>query len=74
MLEVPFLDEIVLEKTRETAHKNVVTVLKTRFGDVPRNLVEEIESVVGEEQLEDLVRSAVVCRDLAEFRRAITRG
>ena len=74
MLEIPFLDEIVMEKTRETAHKDIGTVLKTRFGDVPRDLVEAIESVVDEEQLEDLVRSAVVCPDLATFRRAMTRG
>jgi hypothetical protein len=74
MLEIPFLDEIVMEKTRETAHKNIVTVLKTRFGDVPRDLVEAIESVVDEEQLEDLVRSAVVCPDPAAFRRAMTPG
>ncbi len=31
---------------------------EARFGDVPRDLVEEIESVVDEKQLESLVRSA----------------
>ena len=70
MLEVPFLNEIVMERTRE----NITVFLEARFGDVPRDLVEEIESVVDEKQLESLVRSAGTCRDLAEFRRAMTRG
>ena len=82
MLEVPFVDEIVLEKygsllaekTRGAVHQSIATVLEARFGDVPRDLVKEIESVVDEEQLKSLVRSAGTCRDLAEFRRAMTRG
>jgi hypothetical protein len=84
MLEVPFLDEIVqekygnllAEKTREaaretackTAHQDIVTVLEARFGEVPRDLVEEIEPVVDEEQLKALVRAAGTCPDLAAFR------
>ncbi len=78
MLEIPYLDEIVMEKSREaaraTAHRHLMVLLEARFGDVPRNLVEEIESVVDEKQLESLVRSAGTCPDLAEFRRAMTRG
>ena len=94
MLEVPYLDEIVLERyenllaqktreaaregaregARENAHKYIATVLETRFGDLPRDLVEAIESVVDEKQLKDLVRSAAACPDLAAFRRAMTRG
>ena len=78
MLEVPYLHEIVMEKSREaaraTAHEYIATVLEGRFGDVPRDLVETIESVVNEKQLKDLVRSAGTCPDLAEFRRAIARG
>ena len=61
MLEIPFLNEIVM-------------LLEARFGVVPRDLVEEIESVVNEKQLESLVRSAGTCPDLAEFRRTMTRG
>ncbi len=82
MLEVPFVDEILLEKygsllaekTREAVHRDIATVLEARFGDVPHDLVEEIGSVVDEKQLESLVRSAGTCRDLAEFRRAMTRS
>ena len=78
MLEMPYLNEIVMEKSREAAranaHENIAVVLEARFGDVPRDLVEAIESVVDEKQLKDLVRSTGACRDLAEFRRAMTRG
>ena len=86
MLEVPFMDEILLEKygillaqktreaARETAHQDIATFLEARFGDVPRDLVEAIESVVNEKQLKDLVRSAAACPDLAAFRRAMTQG
>ena len=78
MLEVPYLGEIVIKKSREaplaTAHENIAAFLEARFGDVPRDLVETIESVVDEKQLKDLVQSAAACPDLAAFRRAMTRG
>jgi hypothetical protein len=78
MLEIPFLDEIVKEKSREAARQNaqenIAAFLEARFGDVPGDLVETIESIVDEKQLKDLVRSAGTCHDLAEFRRAMARG
>ncbi len=86
MLEVPFLDEIVMEKTRETvretarktacetAQQNIIAFLDARFGDVPRDLVEEIESIVDEKQLRGLVRSAGSCPDLVAFRSAVARS
>ena len=80
-LEIPHLDEIVMEKSREAAreaarenaHQNIAAFLETRFGDVPRDLVGAIESVVDEKHLKDLVRLAAACPDLAAFRRAMTR-
>ena len=90
MLESPLIDELVMEKygelltekTREaaretaceTAHQYIVVVLEARFGDVPRDLAEEIESVVDEKQLKCLVRSAGACPDLDAFRSAVARG
>jgi hypothetical protein len=73
MLEVPFLDEIVMEKARETAQRYIVAFLEARFGDVPRDLVDEIEAIDDEKQLRGLVRSAGSCPDLEAFRKAITR-
>jgi hypothetical protein len=94
MLEVPFVDEIVMEKygnlltekTREveretarrtaceTAQRSILTVLETRFGEVPPDLVEEIELVDEEEQLQAWTRTAVACRDLDAFRDALARS
>ena len=79
MLEIPFLDEIIMEKTREAAraaareatHENIAMVLEGRFGDVPRDLVEAIASVVDEKRLKGLVRLAGTCPDLVAFRRAV---
>ena len=86
MLESPLIDELVMEKygelltekTRETAcetaHQYLVTVLEARFGDVPRDLTEEIESVVDGKQLKCLVRTTVACPDLDAFRGALARS
>jgi hypothetical protein len=75
MLKVPFLDEIVKEKTQEaaceTARENLVTVLEARFGNVPRDLTDEIGSIGDAKQLKSLVRSAVACPDLDAFRDAL---
>ena len=61
MLEVPYLDEIVMEKTREAVHQDIATVLEARFGDVPRDLVEQIEWSSTKSNLRGLVRSAGTC-------------
>ena len=86
MLESPLIDELVIEKygelltektreaARETAHQYIVTVLEARFGDLPRDLAEEIESVVDGKQLKGLVRTAVACPDLDAFRGALPRS
>jgi hypothetical protein len=74
MLEVPFLDEIVMEKTRETAQQNIVSFLEARFGDVPGDVVEGIESIDDHAQLKGLVRLAASCPDLAAFRDAVVQG
>jgi len=78
--------ELLTEKTREaareamretaceTAHQYIVTFLEARFGEVPRDLAEEIESVVNEKQLKGLVRTAASCPDLAAFRSEVARG
>jgi hypothetical protein len=69
-----FLREDIREAARATAHENIAAFLEARFGDVPRDLVEAIESVDDKKQLKDLVRSAAACPDLPAFRRAMTRG
>ena len=55
----------------DTARQAIVTFLEARFGDVPRDVVEEIELVVDEKQLKSLVRLAGSCADLEAFRTAM---
>jgi hypothetical protein len=82
MLEIPFLDEIVMEKTRETARQtaretaqqDIITFLEARFGDVPSDVVEGIESIDDHAQLRGLVRLAASCPDLAAFRDAVVQN
>ncbi len=75
MLEIPLLDEIVMERTRETAREtaqqDIITVLEARFDVVPGDLVEGIESIDDHAQLRGLVRLAASCPDLAAFRDAV---
>ena len=66
--------EATLKTACETAQQYIVTVLEARFGDVPRDLAEEIELVVDAKQLKGLVRTAVACPDLDAFRNAIARS
>ena len=68
------LREEIREAVCQAAHQDIAMVLEARFGDVPRDLVDAIESVVDEKQLKDIVRSAAACPDLAAFRCAMTRG
>ena len=78
--------DLLTEKTREAAraaaretaceagHQYIVTILEARFGDVPRDLAERIESIVDEKQLKGLVRTAVACPDLDAFRGAVAQS
>ena len=62
-----------LEAARKAAHRSIITFLETRFGAVPRELADEIESVADEDQLQKLVQAAASCPDLEAFRDAIER-
>jgi hypothetical protein len=67
MIESPLIQELVSARI----HKCIVAFLETRFGQVPRDLVEQIQAVDDEDQLNELVRSAASCRDLDSFRTAM---
>lgn len=83
MIESPLLDQFfkerygqqlaqeVRETARKAAHRNILAVLEARFGDVPRDLAEDIESVADEDRLTDLVCRGATCPDLEAFRNEI---
>ncbi|MDR0609125.1 MAG: Rpn family recombination-promoting nuclease/putative transposase, partial [Planctomycetaceae bacterium] len=47
--------------------KMIVTVLETRFGEVPRNIVKTINSYSNPKVLESWTKRAVTCKSLKEF-------
>jgi hypothetical protein len=89
MIESPLIDQLFKERygqqlaeevrqtarqtARETAHRAILTVLEARFGQVPRDLAEDIESVADENRLTDLVCRGATCPDLEAFRDEIER-
>ncbi len=78
MIESPLIQELRTQWTRETAcaraQQDILAVLETRFGEVPRDLAEKIESVVDEHQLTELVRRAAAAPNLEAFRSEINRN
>lgn len=66
--------EATRQTARRTAQRGIRIVLETRFGDVPGDLLDDIQSVDREEQLQTLMRTAVVCPDLEAFRTAIAQN
>ena len=85
MLESPLIQELVAERAEELVatrthelvaegrQRDILAVIQTRFGEVPRDLAEEIESVVDDDQLTALVRKAVACPSLESLRNEIER-
>ena len=64
MIESQLLQEFISERAR----KMIFAFLETRFGEVPGDLAEDIESVSDEKQLTELARKAEACPDLESFR------
>lgn len=60
------------EIARETVRKDVVRVLRKRFGSVPEEIAGLLRAIPEQHQLEDLHDLAVVCPDLEAFRQALS--
>lgn len=68
MIESPLLNRILDMKGRQTPQKNILGVLKARFGGVPEDLNERLRSIESEDRLENLNEIAATCADLEAFR------
>jgi hypothetical protein len=73
VIESPLIQELLTENTCATTREAVLAVLEARFGEVPRDLSEDIQAVVSDKQLRALVRKAALCSDLNVFRKAVRR-
>jgi hypothetical protein len=70
MIESPLIQEFVAARV----HKDILTFLEARFGQVPRDLAEKIETVVDDDQLTELVRKAATSPNLEAFRSEVERS
>ena len=63
MIESPLIQDLIAERT----YHYLVTVLETRFGTIPLELVTALRAVTDEKKLSELFRLATSCSDLAAF-------
>ena len=63
MMESPLMQEILSENT----HKNILEVLKVRFGEVPTSLEKRIRADENLSHLLEVLRAAAGCSDLTDF-------
>jgi len=58
----------------ETAREDIVEVLETRFGAVPKGLIEKIKKIEDEKILSSLHRKAVLVQDLEAFSQVMDKS
>ncbi len=71
MIESPVLQELIAERTRETAIKDLMTVLVARFGSKAETLETELNAIGEAGQLSELLVHAATCRTLSSFRKRL---
>jgi hypothetical protein len=67
MSEFPLIQKFIAE----TMHKDIVRVLKARFGDIPEAVAARLRRIRKEERLDALLDYAAVCTDLQAFQRRL---
>ena len=58
----------------EDAREMVLEALRERFGFLEGSLVERVESIQSRQLLKDLLRSAIRCGDLEEFKKDLNKA
>ncbi len=67
-IESPLIQELLEEVRRDTAHTNIIAVLRSRFGAVPEELAAQIRMIGDLPILHLLLEEAATCADLDVFR------
>jgi hypothetical protein len=73
MIQSPLYQEIVEEAERKTTRKNILRILRNRFGDEAEDLKIELEAIESD-RLDDLFDRAMICPSLADFRECLLAG
>jgi hypothetical protein len=63
MIESPLIREILAEY----GQKNVLTVLRTRFGPVPSEVEAEVKSILDDTVLDAAIELAAACANVEQF-------
>ncbi len=74
VIESPLLNRILAQKARQTTQANILRFLKMRFGTVPDEIAEKLQTVEDDSRLEDLLDFTAICSDLEAFRVRMTTG
>lgn len=76
MIESPLLQqfeaEITAKTTAKAKHEDIVEVLQARFGDLPSDLSGQVKLIQDLDRLQELLRLAARCPDLAAFEAAVS--
>ena len=68
MIESPLIKELADEARAEGVQEVIVSILRSRFGEVPEDLLGAVRSLSGKERLSDAAIIAAQCPDLEAFR------
>lgn len=55
----------------EGRHESLLTVLRTRFGEIPESIADQVQEVESCESLDVLLKAAVTADSLPEFRASL---
>jgi hypothetical protein len=74
MFESPLIQEIVAETEARSQKQAIATVLKARFGRLPRKLTAAINCVKDHQSLTQVLSLASTCSDLDAFGSVLSEG
>lgn len=72
--QMPFLSRIELDAKLETLREDVITILEVRFGEVPPELREVINTLQDVPVLKQLHRQAIAIPSIQEFQQLLEQA
>jgi predicted transposase YdaD len=68
MIESPVLQRLTAEREAETQRKDILKILRVRFGPLTQDVTASLQTIEGKSKLDELVEVAASCPDLEAFR------
>ncbi len=73
MIESPLIRELMDEGVRQTRCEDILAILTSRFGAVPKDLQAALEGVSALDDLATLRDTSLSCQSLEEFEAALPK-